>query len=82
VERFPDAAYEGREITVQKLSNDMLQVRVAGELYFTALRIAIPFDARVTTMGTLLHICGDFALRQSDYGINLVSLPGGLAIEG
>ena len=42
MERFPDAAYEGREITVQKLSNDMLQVRVAGELYFTALHIAIP----------------------------------------
>ena len=35
----------------------------------------------MTTMATLLHICGDFALRQSDYGINLVSLPGALRLN-
>ena len=34
-------------------------------------------DARVTHMGTMLRISGEFSLRQSDYGIKPVSFAGG-----
>jgi polyisoprenoid-binding protein YceI len=77
VNHFPTAVYEGKEITVHKLSDNLLQARVTGELSFHGVTQAFSFDARVTPMGTMLRISGEFPLRQSDYGIKPVSFAGG-----
>jgi len=77
VERFPAAVYESKEITVQKLSNDLLHARVIGELSFHGVTQTHSFDVRVSNMGTMLRISGEFPLRQSDYGIKPVSFAGG-----
>ena len=77
VERFPVAVYESKAIEVQKLSEDLLVARVAGELSFRGVTQSHSFDARVSRMGTLLRISGEFPLRQSDYGIKPVSFAGG-----
>jgi polyisoprenoid-binding protein YceI len=77
VERFPTAVYESKEIKVQKLSEDLLVARVAGELSFHGVTQSHSFDARVSRMGAMLRISGEFPLRQSDYGIKPVSFAGG-----
>jgi polyisoprenoid-binding protein YceI len=77
VQRFPTASYESKQITVQKLSDDLLVAHATGELSFHGATQAHSFDARVTRMGTMLRISGEFSLRQSDYGINPVSLAAG-----
>ena len=77
VKRFPAAVYESKEITVRKLSNDLLHARVVGELSFHGVTKTHSFDARVTDMGTMLRTSGEFSLRQSDYGIKPVSFAGG-----
>ena len=77
VKRFPTAVYESKEITIQKLGTDLPQARVTGELTFHGATQTHCFDARVTDMGTMLRISGDFSLRQSDYGIKLVSFAAG-----
>ena len=77
VNHFPTAVYESKEITVQKLGDTLLQARVTGELSFHGVTQAHSFDARVTPMGTMLRISGEFPLRQSDYGIKPVSFAGG-----
>jgi polyisoprenoid-binding protein YceI len=77
VERFPAAVYESKDITVQKLSDSLLQAHVNGELSFHGVTQMHSFDARVTSMGTMLRISGEFSLRQSDYGIKPVSFAGG-----
>ena len=77
VNRFPEAAFESKEVTTQKLSNDLLRAHVSGELTFHGATQSHSFDARVTTMGTMLRISGDFPLKQSDYGIKPVSFAGG-----
>jgi len=69
--------YESKAIEVQKLSEDLLVARVAGELSFRGVTQSHSFDARVSRMGTLLRISGEFPLRQSDYGIKPVSFAGG-----
>jgi len=75
--RFPDAVFESKQIGVQKLSNDLLLAHVAGDLSFHGTTQAHAFDARVTVMGTVLRISGEFPLRQSDYGIKPFSFAGG-----
>jgi len=77
VQRFPTASYESKQITVQKLSDDLLVAHVSGELSFHGVTHSLSFDARVTRMGTMLRISGEFPLRQSDYGIKPVSFAGG-----
>jgi polyisoprenoid-binding protein YceI len=77
VQRFPAAAYESEQITVQKLSDDLLVAHLSGELSFRGVTQPLSFDARVTRMGTMLRISGEFSLRQSDYGIKAVSFAGG-----
>jgi polyisoprenoid-binding protein YceI len=77
VQRFPTASYESKQITVQKLSGDLLLAHLTGELSFHGVRRSHSFDARVTRMGAMLRISGEFSLRQSDYGIRPVSIAGG-----
>ena len=77
VQRFPTASYESKQITVQKLSDDLLCAHVTGELSFHGVTQSHSFDARVTRMGAMLRISGEFSLRQSDYGIRPVSFAAG-----
>jgi polyisoprenoid-binding protein YceI len=77
VKRFLTAGYESKEITVQKLGTDLLQARVTGELTFHGVTQTHSFNARVTDLGTLVRISGEFQLRQSDYGIKPVSFAAG-----
>jgi polyisoprenoid-binding protein YceI len=76
-DRFPNTVYESKQIIVQKLGNDLLSARVTGELSFHGVTQTQSFDARVTALGTMLRISGDFSLRQSDYGIKPVSFAAG-----
>ena len=77
VARFPDAVYESNSITVQKLDTNLLQAHVTGQLTFHGMTQSESFDARVTDMGGMLRISGEFSLRQSDYGIKPVSFAAG-----
>jgi polyisoprenoid-binding protein YceI len=77
VQRFPTAVYETKQITVQKQSEDMLLAQATGTLSFHGVTQTQSVNARVTRLGTMLRISGDFSLRQSDYGIKPVSFAGG-----
>jgi len=77
VSRFPVAVFESKEITTQKLGGDLLRAQVTGDLSFHGSTQAHSFDARVTSMGAILRISGEFALGQSNYGIKPFSFAGG-----
>jgi polyisoprenoid-binding protein YceI len=77
VEQFPTAEFESKDIAIQKMGSDLLLAHAIGDLSFHGVRRALPIDARVTRMGTMLRISGQFLLRQSDYGIKPVSFVGG-----
>jgi polyisoprenoid-binding protein YceI len=77
VSRFPVVMFESKEITIQKLGGDLLRAQVKGELSFHGSTQTHSFDARVTSMGTILRISGEFPLSQSNYGIKPFSFAGG-----
>jgi polyisoprenoid-binding protein YceI len=77
IDRFPAAIFDSREITVQKLGDDLLMAHVRGELQFHGTSHELTFDGRVTRIGTMLRISGQFSLKQSDYGIKPFSFAGG-----
>jgi len=61
MEGFLAAVDKSTEIAVQKLADDMLHVSVIGVLSFHRVTHTHSFDARVTTMGTMLRISGEFS---------------------
>jgi polyisoprenoid-binding protein YceI len=77
VQRFPTAEFESKQIAVDKLSDSLLHTRVTGELSFHGVTRTHSLEARVTNMGSMLRISGDFSLRQSDYGIKPTSFAAG-----
>ena len=77
ISRFPSAVFESKEIKVRKLSSEMLLANVDGELSFHGVTQNHSFEVRVTEMGGMLRISGEFSLGQSDYGIKPVSFAGG-----
>lgn len=78
VNRFPVVEYDSKEITIEKLSNDLLHARVTGDLTFHGVKNSCSFGARVTNMGDMLRMSGEFSLRQSDYGIKPYTVAGGV----
>lgn len=76
-ERFPAAIFESKQVTVQKLGGDLASAHVVGDLSFHGVTQNLSLDARITSMGTMMRISGDFTLRQSDFGIQPVSFAGG-----
>lgn len=76
-QRFPTAAFASKTITVQKLSDSLLQAHVVGDLSFHGATQSQSLDSRVTLMGTMLRISGGCSIRQSDYGIKPVSFAAG-----
>jgi len=77
IARFPEAVYESKQIAVEKLSSGLLLARVQGELAFHGVTQSQSVEARVTDLGTMLRISGEFSLRQSDYAIKPFSFAGG-----
>lgn len=78
IKQFPTAVFESLDITVQKLANnELLQAHVTGDLTFHGMTQAHAFDARITPLGGMMRISGEFPLRQSDYGIKPVSFAAG-----
>lgn len=76
-DRFPISNYESTEVSIQRLGSNLSMVHVTGDLSFHGATRALPIDARVTQMGTMLRISGQFTLKQSDYGIKAVSFAAG-----
>jgi polyisoprenoid-binding protein YceI len=77
VERFPTAVYESSEVTVSKLGGGLLQAHGTGNLSFHGVTQNQSLDARVSDLGGMLRVSGDFSLRQSDFGIKGFSFAGG-----
>jgi polyisoprenoid-binding protein YceI len=77
IDRFPEVAFDSKQISIQKLGADLLRAQVAGDLTFHGTTQALSFDARVTRMADMLRISGEFPLRQSEYGIKPFSAAGG-----
>src|ERR1700730_4973859 len=49
ISRFPVAAFESKQISVQKLANDLLAAHVTGDLSFHGNSQTLSLDARVTS---------------------------------
>jgi polyisoprenoid-binding protein YceI len=77
VGRYPDIIYECSKITGSSVGTGRFWLSLNGELTLHEVTRPQPIAATVVVGDTNLRASGDFALKQSDYQIKLVSSMGG-----
>ena len=75
--KFPETRYEAAVISVGRVSEMLYAANLDGELTLHGVKRRQPITARVTLLGSMLRASGEFTLKQTDYGIKLVSVAGG-----
>jgi len=81
-DRFSDITFASTRVTVAPGAGGPPTAQVTGRLSLHGVTRDITFTTHVVVMGTMLRAFGDFSLRQTDYGIRLVSVAaGGLKVK-
>lgn len=75
-EQFPEIVYECSRVSANG-NADQFWAMLNGELTLHGVTRTLPISARVTLNGNSLRASGEFSVRQSDFGIQLISAAGG-----
>jgi polyisoprenoid-binding protein YceI len=76
IDRFPEIVYECSRVTASG-TGDRYWAALRGELSLHGVTNPLPISVKLILNGDSLHASGEFSIRQTDYGIKLVSAAGG-----
>jgi polyisoprenoid-binding protein YceI len=74
---YPEITFESSSISAIKMGDDRYAANIKGELTLHGLTRSQTIIAQVAINGETFRASGEFSLRQTDYGIKLVSVAGG-----
>jgi polyisoprenoid-binding protein YceI len=74
---YPEIVFESSSVVANKLGDERYATNVTGNLTLHGITRQEKISAQVSVTGDVLRAYGEFTLRQSDYGIKLVSVAGG-----
>ena len=77
VNSYPEITFKSTGITAARVEEGKYQTKITGDLTLHGTTRAITIPAFVTFYATSLQAEGQFALRQTEYGIKPVSVAGG-----
>jgi len=77
VNNYPEITFKSTNVAATRLEEGKYQTKITGDLTLHGTTRAITIDTVVTFYETSLHAEGQFALRQTEYGIKPVSVAGG-----
>ena len=77
VARFPEITFESRQVSGTQLGESMYMLKIEGDLTFMARRGSRVFRHKWCPRMTSIRAQGEFAIKQSDFNIKLVSVAGG-----
>jgi polyisoprenoid-binding protein YceI len=73
----PEMVFEGSKATIEKVSEGRLRVEMEGDLTLHGVTRRQRVPAQVFVLGDTLRAQGEVEIRQTDFGITLVSVAGG-----
>jgi len=77
VDRYREIRFEGSGLEANKIADGMYRVTLAGKLTLHGVEKDVQFPCNVTVGEDSLRANGEFAIRQTDFRIKLVSVAGG-----
>lgn len=75
--RFPEIKFESNEITGEMVFQSQYRVNITGNLTLHGVTRPLSLQAQVMVSEDQLRAQGDFQLRQTDFGLKLISVAGG-----
>lgn len=75
--RYPQISFESTGVSPTNIGNERYAVSVAGNLNLHGMTRPQTIVCQVSVMGETLRASGEFSIRQTNYGIKLVSVAGG-----
>jgi polyisoprenoid-binding protein YceI len=77
VKRFPEIAFESRQVSGMKLGESLYVVKIETDLFLHGVTRPQTLSANVAPADDKLRAYGEFSIKQSDFKIKLVSVAGG-----
>lgn len=75
--RYPEIGFESSGVQASKITEGSYRMKIGGKLTLHGVARDLEMGCNVTVSGDGLRANGDFSIRQTDYGIRLVSVAGG-----
>jgi polyisoprenoid-binding protein YceI len=77
VKRFPEIAFESRQVSGMQLSESLYVAKIEGDLFLHGVTRPQTVSANMAPGDDKLRAYGEFSIKQSDFKIRLVSVAGG-----
>ena len=77
VSNFPEITFKSNSVTATKTGEGQYQARISGEISLHGVSRPLTIASQLEFGDKLLHAKGNFALKQSSFGIKPVSVAGG-----
>src|ERR1700730_18428334 len=77
VKRFPEIAFESRQVSGMQLGESLYVLRIEGDLFLHGVTRRQTVSVNVVPADDKLRAYGEFSIKQSDFKIKLVSVAGG-----
>src|ERR1700675_1436689 len=77
VKRFPEIAFESRQVSGMKLGESLYVLKIESDLFLHGVTRPQTVSANVALSEDKLRAYGEFSIKQSDFRIKLVSVAGG-----
>ena len=75
--QYPEIVFEGSQIVASKVGDDSYAANVTGNMTLHGVTRSETIYAQVSVTADTFRAYGEFSLKQTDYGIKLVSVAGG-----
>jgi polyisoprenoid-binding protein YceI len=77
ISQYPEIVFESSQIVANKLGDDSYAANVTGNMTLHGVTRSETIYAQVSVTGDTFRAYGELSLKQTDYGIKLVSVAGG-----
>jgi polyisoprenoid-binding protein YceI len=77
VKRFPEIAFESRQVSGMKFGESLYVLKIESDLFLHGVTRPQTISANVVPADDKLRAYGEFSIKQSDFKIRLVSVAGG-----
>ena len=75
--RYPEISFDSSKVSASKVGDGQYLDQSGGNLSLHGVTNSQPLSAQVALIGDTLRAHGEFSMRQTAYGIKLVSIAGG-----
>lgn len=76
-QQYPEISFVSTNVAVQRLVESMFRAEIGGQLTLHGTTHSLEIAAQVVLGDDTLRATGSFEIRQSDFGLNIVSVAGG-----